>query len=103
MPATVIVVEVAIVVLVNYHVHFNSEVEAPVTHLPGPWRPPGSTQALSLNGWSLGQPLSRWAMHSPKGAGMRARPLQVTGSGQRLEIRPKELVSPRKGISEFLG
>lgn len=103
MPAAVIVMEVAIVVLVNYHVHFNSEVEAPVTHLPGPWCPPGSTQALSLDGWSQGQPLSRWAMHSLKDAGMRARPLQVTGSGQRPEICPKELVSPHKGIPEFLG
>lgn len=38
--AAVIVVGVAIVILDNYHVCFNSEVEASVTHLPGPWDPP---------------------------------------------------------------
>lgn len=90
-PAAVIVVGVAIVVLDNYHVCFNSEVEASVTHLPGPWDPPGSTQALDLDGWSQGQPLSRSAMCSLKSSGMRARPLQVTGSGQMPEICRKGL------------
>lgn len=89
MPAAVIIVGVAIVILVNYRVHFNSEVEASVTHLPRPWDPPGSTQALSLDSWSQGQPLSRSAMRSLKSSGMRARPLQVTG--QMPEICRKEL------------
>lgn len=97
-PAAVIVVEVAMVILVNYRVHFNSEVEASVTHLPGPWCPPGSTQMLSLDGWSQGQPLSQSAMHSLKSAGMRVRPLQVTGSGQM----PERTGSLNKGIPELL-